>query len=181
MSILDTVPVLTGDRLVLRTPESGDADRRLALGRHDVLLRGYGIRVEDVSSTTAAAADSWLTEQERSGAWIITRDGRMIGTIRLHGIDRQDARAKLAVGLVDPDALGQGFGSEAVALVVSHAFDTLGLHRLSLRVLASNDRAIRCYARSDFVEEGRERKAARTWSVREDDVIMGLLAHEVAR
>jgi RimJ/RimL family protein N-acetyltransferase len=59
-------------------------------------------------------------------------------------------------------------------------FQRLGLHRIDLRVLAFNERAIRCYLRCGFTEEGREREAARVNEGRHDDVIMGILEQEFA-
>jgi len=56
----------------------------------------------------------------------------------------------------------------------------MSLHRVSLRVLAYNVRAIRCYSACGFVEEGREREAAFVGGEWHDDVMMGLLAHEFA-
>ena len=61
-----------------------------------------------------------------------------------------------------------------------HAFDDLGLRRVDLRVLAYNERAIRCYLSCGFVEEGRERESALVDGERYDDLIMGVLAHEYA-
>ena len=51
---------------------------------------------------------------------------------------------------------------------------------MDLRVLAYNERAIRCYLSCGFVEEGRERESALVDGERYDDLIMGVLAHEYA-
>ncbi len=59
-----------------------------------------------------------------------------------------------------------------------HAFGTLGLHWLGLRVVAYNTRAICCYQACGFVVEGREREAALVGGERHDDVMMGVLARE---
>jgi RimJ/RimL family protein N-acetyltransferase len=63
-------------------------------------------------------------------------------------------------------------------LAIRHAFEQLGLHRLSIRVLASNTRAVRCYEKCGFKVEGRERESARVSESWEDDLIMGLLRQE---
>lgn len=56
------------------------------------------------------------------------------------------------------------------------AFDTLGLHRVHLKVLACNERAIRSYTRVGFVREGVEREACWAGGEWHDDVIMAVLA-----
>ena len=102
-----------------------------------------------------------------------------VGTARLHGVDEHDRRARYAVGLLDSSRLGMGLGSEVTRTVLGYAFDELGLHRVDLRVLAYNTRAIRCYERCGFVEEGREREAAFVDGHWHDDVIMGILQSEL--
>ena len=113
-------------------------------------------------------------------AWVVEHGGRLLGDIRLHldALSQQDARARLAVGFYDPNKLGKGLGREAIRLALAHAFGTLGLHRVSLRVVAYNTRAVRCYAACGFVVEGREREAALVGGERHDDIMMGVLARE---
>lgn len=96
----------------------------------------------------------------------------------MDGLDYHDGRARLASGLYDLSQLGKGLGREVIKLILSHAFETLQLHRVDLRVLAYNERAIRCYRACGFIEEGRERESARVGDVWHDDIIMGVLAQE---
>ncbi len=67
-----------------------------------------------------------------------------------------------------------------IRLVLAHAFGEMGLHRVDLRVLEFNTRAIRCYQSCGFIEEGRERQSAFIGGEYYDDVMMGVLAHEFA-
>lgn len=110
--------------------------------------------------------------------WAVDVDGRLLGEVRLDSLDRHDRRARLAIGLYDAEQLGKGLGREAIRLVLSHAFEALGLNRVDLRVIAYNERAIRCYRACGFFEEGRERESARVGSTWHDDIIMGLLTRE---
>ena len=86
----------------------------------------------------------------------------------------------MAVGIFDPTLLGQGLGSEAILLVLRHAFAELKLHRIGVRVLGYNRRAIRAYEKCGFAVEGREREAAFVNGAWHDDIIMGVLEHELA-
>ena len=110
-------------------------------------------------------------------AWVI-ESGSLLGELRLDGIDRQDKRASLAVGIEDPRSLGKGFGTEAIRLALTHAFRSLNLHRISVRVVAYNTRAIRAYEKCGFSHEGREREAALVDGIWYDDVMMGVLDRE---
>ncbi|SFI28321.1 GNAT family N-acetyltransferase [Jannaschia pohangensis] len=175
---LGALPEMTGPRLHLRAPCDADATARMALGYDPTILRAYGAEVADQASYTEARAQSWLAEQRQAMAWMITIDGRLLGTVRLHSHVQADRRAQIAIGLLDSANLGHGYGTEAMRLVLDHAFDGMGLNRVSLRVLADNARAIRCYTRLGFVTEGRERQSARVPGGWQDDLIMGLLASE---
>ena len=63
-------------------------------------------------------------------------NNKLIGEIRLDNVDAHDRRASMAIGIFDPQRLGKGLGSEAIAFVLQHAFTQLRLHRIGLRVLA---------------------------------------------
>ncbi|UCI17779.1 GNAT family N-acetyltransferase [Mesorhizobium sp. B2-1-8] len=153
------LPELRSARLILRRPIPKDVETRLALGRHREIVEGYGGTFDPnatLSQGDAEAATRFIEQQ--NCAWVIDA-GCFIGHVRLQNIDRQDKRATLAIGIDDLAYLGKGYGAEAIKLVLGYAFDR-GLHRVSLRVLSSNSRAIACYRKCGFVEEGREREAA---------------------
>lgn len=131
----------------------------------------------------ARDGQDWLDQVTNDGNphhWAVEVDSRFVGAARLHDLDKADRRARYAVGLFDALLLGQGLGTEITRCVLTHAFDDLGLHRVDLRVLSFNHRAIASYLKCGFVEEGREREAAFVDGAWHDDVIMGILAHEFA-
>lgn len=164
--------------MVLRAPRDGDAEARLGLGSDPEIHRMFGGSRDRLAAMTRERAERWADVLSRHPhAWVIERR-TVIGEIRLDRVDLTDRRASLAVGIVDPGALGCGYGTEAVRLVLEHAFGGLGLHRVSARVLAFNARAIRCYEKCGFVIEGREREAALIDGEWHDDLIMGVLDRE---
>lgn len=173
-----TVPILTGGRITLRPPSEKDWKQRLALGNSPEIQRMFGGDPAQTRALTEDAAKAWVQTQIDQRAWIIEHDGALIGEVRLHSVNHADRNARLAIGILDEARLGQGLGTEAMRLVAAHAFDTLNLHRLSLRVLEFNTRAIAAYRKLGFALEGRERQSARIGDSWHDDVIMGLLATE---
>lgn len=66
-------------------------------------------------------------------------------------------------------------------MVVRHAFEVMGLHRVDLRVLETNTRAIRCYERCGFVHEGVEAETAFVNGHWVSDLRMRLLQSEYRR
>jgi len=181
----EVTPRLCGSSVVLREPIAADADGRRACGHQPEIIRMYGgsPAVATPQPMTAEEAQTWFAtfvETDRPYRWVIEHGGRIVGTARLHSLVREDRRARYAIGLFHPDFLGRGVGTEATKLVLQFAFRQLGLHRIDLRVLAHNERAIRCYRTCGFVEEGRERETALIDGIWHDDIIMGMLEDEFA-
>ncbi|WP_340159682.1 GNAT family protein [uncultured Hoeflea sp.] len=165
--------------MLLRPAREQDVADRLALGRDREIVHMFGSELAENDSYSRLEAQRFIDGLgQHPHAWVIEHEGRFLGEIRLDDIDRQDRRARLAVGLFDPGRLGQGLGREAIMLVLNHAFAKMRLHRVDLRVLSYNTRAIRCYQACGFREEGRERQAALVGGKWHDDVIMGILAPE---
>lgn len=156
------IPELECGRARLRPFRPSDVAERLVLGQSPEIVRSFGGDPDALRPFGENEARAWV---ERNLAhplcWAVDLEGRLLGEARLDGLDRHDRRARLATGLYDVSQLGKGLGREVIRLVLSYAFGTLRLHRVDLRVLEYNERAIRCYRACGFIEEGRERESAR--------------------
>jgi|SRR5262249_51393120 len=108
----------------------------------------------------------------------LTKKGTLVGSCQLHSISPVHRTAELQIRLGEPTARRQGYGTEAARLLLDFAFNDLGLGRVSLRVFASNEAALRTYEKVGFVREGVLRKAAYIDGHHEDVVIMGILREE---
>jgi RimJ/RimL family protein N-acetyltransferase len=126
-------------------------------------------------------ARRWVQRiSDHKHAWVIEAQ-TLIGEVRLDRLDARDCRAALAIGIEHPQRLGRGLGTETIRLILNYAFGKLALHRLSVRVIAYNARAIRAYEKCGFIVEGREREAALVDGAWHDDLMMGLLDWEYAQ
>jgi RimJ/RimL family protein N-acetyltransferase len=172
------LPVLRGRGVTLRPPHEQDFEARLKLKVDADIVRMYGGSRSDVHPMTLESAKRWVQQVlDQDYAWII-EVGALIGQIRLDRVDLRDRRASLAIGIEDTAELGTGLGTEAIALVLGYAFDALKLHRVSVRVIDYNLRAIRAYEKLDLVVESEEREAALVDGTWHDDVIMAILDRE---
>ncbi len=79
---------------------------------------------------------------------------------------------------ISPTEWGQGFGREALGLLMRFAFDEVNLRRLSLTVFAYNTRAIRLYEGMGFVREGTFREFLVRDGQPHDMLLYGLLERE---
>ena len=167
---------MRSERLLLRAPRAADKKDRLACGRDPELVRMYGGDSRQVGPLTARAVDSWYQAVCGDGLrWIIEAAGRCIGDARLHAVDERNRSARYAIGIFDPAFWGKGLGTEATRLVLPHAFEDLGLHRVEARVLSYNRRAIRCYEKCGFVREGLLRDSVLVADEWHSDLVMSML------
>ncbi|WP_432478314.1 GNAT family N-acetyltransferase [Nocardioides sp. GXQ0305] len=184
MRVPAETPVLRTERVVLRPLRPSDVDERRALGNDPEILQMFGVRPEFSEPAPVSEEESQEWYDDLAGdpnplLWAIEHEGRFVGTTSLHSLREDDAKAQLGIGLLDRRCWGRGLGQEVTQEVVRFGFEEVGLHRIGLKVFAHNERAIRCYARCGFVEEGREREAAHVGGAWRDDVIMGILATDL--
>lgn len=81
--------------------------------------------------------------------------------------------------LIGASGRGRGLGTEATRLIVTHGLSTMGLHRISLEVYASNPRARHVYEKVGFIHEGIGRQALRFDDEWIDVHYMSVLATDV--
>lgn len=176
MILPSPLPIFHTPRLILRQPHATDIADRFALGRDVEIYRHLGADTRHLSPLTEEQAKAWVENvASHPAAWVIEYQGRAIGEVLLDNFVEADKRAGLIIGILDPAVIGKGLGTEAIKAIAEFAFDTLGIHKLSMRVLAFNIRAIRAYERVGFVREGLERESALIGETWHDDVILGLL------
>jgi len=105
-------------------------------------------------------------------------NNKLIGTIGFYEIEWSNQAGWLGMGIGDRDAWGKGYGTEALQLALQVAFGELNLHRVTLTVIASNERAIALYERAGFRREGVFREFGQRDGKRYDMYLYGLLKPE---
>ncbi len=148
---------LAGERVRLRPLRDDDLDRRVEWladsETHELFTGGRPSRMY-----RRFDAERWRESLEADRHAIVfaidTCDGRHIGDIDLHAINRPGRTAKLTVLVGDKSAWNCGFGTDAVRTVLRYAFADLGLEQVKLRVFNFNERAVRCYEKCGFKRTG---------------------------
>ena len=165
--------------MTLRRFRHQDRDALVALGdnprvsQHLTLRFPSPYRVED--------AETWL---ELTGAepvahnFAIEWQGRFVGGIGLEPLgDVFSGTAHLGYWLGEP-YWGKGLAVQAVALLVPHAFGTLGFARLQAFVFGENTQSMRVLEKSGFTREGVLRGHVRKNGAVMDAVMFGRLREE---
>lgn len=175
---MDT-PALSDGVVLLWHPLEEDKQHRLSCGADPELVRMYGGNLEDKRLLSAEEAEVWY-EKVSSGplSWVIETEGLCIGEARLHSLDQNNRRARYAIGIFNRGFWARGLGTRVTKLILQYAFEELHLHRVDLRVLSYNQRAIACFKKCGFTEEGVERDGALVAGEWHSDIMMSVLDHE---
>jgi len=78
----------------------------------------------------------------------------------------------------EPQFWNKGYGTEITYLMLRHAFGTLNLNRVSLRVFAENKPAIHVYEKIGFQREGCMREAEFRTNKYTDVLLYSILRRE---
>ena len=84
---------------------------------------------------------------------------RVIGNTTFIKMDMHNRSAEVGILIGDKQYWGQGYGTDAMRLMLRHAFNHLNLNRVYLNVYETNLRGIRCYEKCGYKLEGRMRQA----------------------
>jgi RimJ/RimL family protein N-acetyltransferase len=107
-------------------------------------------------------ADRWLSRLQRApernghdSNWAIRdKSDQLIGGVGLEGdATTWSHRAEIGYWLAQSH-WGQGIMTAVVGAVCRHAFETLGLTKITAHVLPSNEASARVLVKNDFVQEG---------------------------
>lgn len=158
-----TVPTLRGQRVNLRPMTHADAPH-LVRWANDPDFAWFQWARRPGRFGDDESARRWIDAfaDHRGVVLAIEHEGRPIGQANYRDLQPKGRSAEVGIGIGEPPLWGKGLGREALGLLVRHLVDDLGLHRVSLSVLAFNDRAIASYKAAGFEVEGIERDGVMT-------------------
>jgi RimJ/RimL family protein N-acetyltransferase len=173
--------MLRGERVALRPLQEGDLDGLVQLFQD--LETSH--RVSNSPPIPWSKArwerefEKWTSAEsdDTNAHFAIEVEGKLIGMCQLWSIDHYRGLCNLAITL-DRAYWGQGYGQDSVRTLVAYAFRYLNMRKVSLEVLADDERAVGAYKKAGFVEEGRLRQHAWFQGAYADALVMGLLRDE---
>jgi diamine N-acetyltransferase len=176
------VSIIYGDRIRLRAPERddipwfatwfNDPEVTLTLFSHLPISKDEEEKWFDDMLKSPPEQHPLTIEVKQKDGW------KVIGNTAFGDIDWISRSAEVGIVIGEKDYWNQGYGSEAMQLMLKHGFETLNLHRIWLRVYDFNTRAIKAYEKSGFVHEGRKREELYIKGKYHDVLVMGILENE---
>jgi RimJ/RimL family protein N-acetyltransferase len=105
-------------------------------------------------------------------------DDTILGNCGLLGLDQIHRTTEIGIFIGETEHRGQGYGAEAIELLLDYCFNLLNLHSVMLRVRSFNSQGIACYRKVGFREIGRRRESCMIGGRWYDEVFMDILAEE---
>jgi ribosomal-protein-alanine N-acetyltransferase len=152
----NTFPVLESDRLILRQFIDSDLESVFLGLSNPEIIKYYGISFETLEATKEQM--TWFSELEKNqnGIWWAVcskEDGQFLGAGGLNDLSKKDKKAEIGFWLLTEN-WGKGYMSEAMPIILDHAFNSIGLHRIEGFVDSQNANCKRAIEKLEFILEG---------------------------
>ena len=181
--------MIFGDRIRFRAVERADLSAFLKWVNDPEVLRGIGIylpfSMEDEEEWFEAMRKR-SPDEHNFAIEVVNTDSegdqeqwKLIGSCGFFNLDQRNRSTEFGIMIGEKAYWNQGYGTESVRLLCQHGFHTLNLHRIYLRVLETNPRAIRAYEKAGFTHEGRQRQAEFRDGKYIDMLVMSMLMDEL--
>jgi RimJ/RimL family protein N-acetyltransferase len=108
---------------------------------------------------------------------IVDREGKIVGTINTHSIDRRNGTFSYGLA-VKREEQRKGYAAEAIRIVLRYYFLELRYQKCTVGVYSFNEPSIRLHERLGFTLEGRLRRMIYTNGQYYDDMNFGITLQE---
>ncbi len=105
------------------------------------------------------AEKEWIENEMKRGRYtfgiVLKGNDKLIGNCSIMNPNFIDGTAELGIFIGEEQYRNNGYGNEALKLLIDYGFNILRLHNIDLHVFSFNKRAINCYKKIGFKEYGR--------------------------
>jgi RimJ/RimL family protein N-acetyltransferase len=119
-----------------------------------------------------------IRQQQHIFSIVDRETDKLIGRCLLFNLDWINRNAMLGIVIGEKAYWSNGYGQDAITLLLEYAFNLLNLNSVMLGVMEFNQRAIQCYKKVGFKEIGRRRQARIIGQHKYDGLLMDILAEE---
>ena len=149
---------ITGEKVFLRPPTKRDQAEFLALNRASKSLHHSLVSPPTTPEQFAAFLSRAREEESICLLVCLVANGTIVGAVNLSQIFRGGFQNAYLGYYIGEGFAGLGYMTEAMALILRHAFDHLKLHRLEANIQPGNVASIALVKRAGFVLEGYSRR-----------------------
>ena len=142
--------------LIYLTPITYDDCEDFVRWRNSDLVKSRFIYRKDL---TVEDQRNWIRTRIETGQvvqFIIwdRADNKKIGSVYFQDIDSNNRKCEYGILIGEEEYLNGGRGTETARLALEYAFNNMNMHRVYLRLLSDNVRALKSYEHVGFKQEG---------------------------
>ena len=149
-------PTLNSKRLHFRQFNDDDLDNVFKGLSHPDVVPYYGVSFKTRDATKEQMAWFANHEKNKTGIWWAVcnkEDNTFLGAGGLNDWNHEHKKAEIGFWLL-PEFWGNGYMTEAMPVIVDHAFNQMGIHRIEGFVETENTICKRAMAKLNFEHEG---------------------------
>lgn len=167
---------LEGEKINLRTIEKEDIEfLRDGVNHPEVRKHTGNTRPQNLESEEEFFEH--IVEASDEIHLLICRDQEPMGIVKLEEKEKPSNIAELGLWL-HPDYHRNGYGTEAVELIIEHSFQQMNYHKIYARAHGDNKASQRIWEKHGFEKEGQLRKHVLVEGKHRDLLYYGLLRGE---
>ncbi|MBV8858769.1 MAG: GNAT family N-acetyltransferase [Acidobacteria bacterium] len=146
------------EKVFLRAPAARDREEFIALNRASRRLH-RGLVSPPVEPVQFEEYLKRCGREDRANFFVCrAEDGRIVGVMNLSQIARGNLQSAYLGYYVGEPYAGRGYMTQAMRLLLRHAFESLKLHRVEANIQPGNVASIALARRAGFVKEGFSRR-----------------------
>lgn len=168
------------NRVYLRALEPDDYKVSVNWRNDDEIWNMVGGRKYYVSSAYEKkwVEDTIFNSNDLKLAVCLKDNNQYIGNVYLSNIDYVNRSATSHVLIGNKTYWGNGYATEAIKLLLSYAFDELGLHRVNAVILESNVGSLKMHKKCGYVYEGTLRDSVWKNGKFQNQIVLSILSNE---
>lgn len=169
--------MIKGKLVELRAIERGDLPRYVSWLNDPDVSHYFG----PLEPMSLVEEEQWFEDQLKqpdSRNFAIYCQDEHVGGCGYNQIDWRERSAEVGLFIGRKDLWDRGLGADVLSALLHFGFEQMNLHRIYLRVYGGNGRAIACYRKVGFQEEGRMREASFRHGRYHDLICMSMLESE---
>ena len=169
--------MLKGNKVLIRSVERRDVNIFYDIWSNEEVRRLDGNFVLPPSKEDLLSNFNRFINIDKKYLSIVNEKGVVVGYITYTEI--KECKNVYVLGItIGSNFWNRGYGQDSIKALLKHLFMDMAAHRIELEVLDFNARAIQCYIKCGFIEEGKKRKTCFSYGEYRDVIIMGILRDE---
>lgn len=131
-----------------------------------------------IDEETEKSALERLSKAPFNFAIILKGTDQVIGNVGFPKLDYVNRAGEVGIFIGDKSCWGNGYGKEALELLLDFGFNLLNLNNIHLKAYSFNTQALKCYEKVGFRVVGNLRECKIIGGEKYDEVYMDILAKE---